>query len=148
MKLKLHQDIYISGVILLLIAGVFYLSLGFSGDSAVFPRMLAGGMTVLNLFILAGGIKKTREMNPELDKEAMVRFADVKMPLVVFGFIVIYAVLFNYLGYFIATPLFMLGLMCFYRFRKWKAIILLICFFHLFIWVLFVWQLKVQLLHW
>jgi hypothetical protein len=67
------------------------------------------------------------------------------MPLIVFCFIVAYIILFHCGNYFIATPLFMILLMLYFKVRSWKPLILVPLVYLVFTYVFFVWQLKVPL---
>jgi hypothetical protein len=58
----------------------------------------------------------------------------------------LYALVFSLTNYFVATSLFMIGLMKFYKVKSWKTILLLVVIFNAAIYVGFVMGLKVPLI--
>ncbi len=105
-------------------------------------------MLILNIFIFAGGIKKSKMLqDDEEEVKKQIHFSVIKQPLIVFAIIVLYTILFDFLGYFIATPLLILTMVLFYKVRKWKLIVSVIIVYHIFIYALFIWQLNVPLLN-
>jgi hypothetical protein len=148
MKLKpIHQDVYIS--LLLYIVSIFFLiaSSKLPKDSAIFPNLLIIAFAILNTSVLYKGIKKTKTMRNE-DPNAVnsIKWDVLKKPLIVFVLTVIYVILFKFTNYFIATTIFMIALMKFYRIKSWKNIILITIVFNIITYVGFVKTLNVPLI--
>lgn len=148
MKLKLlHQDVYISLVVYVAIVFLLSVSVKLTGDSAIFPTMLLVALGMLNTAILVKGISKTKSM--KLENSTIVnpiRLEIIKVPLIVFMFAVGYVIMFTLTNFFIATPIFMIGLMKYYKIKSWKTIILVTVIFNLLIYIGFDKMLNVPLL--
>jgi hypothetical protein len=144
-KLKLHQDVYTS-VILFMVAFFFLVrSLLFPFEAAIYPLVLMGLILFLDIFVLIGGIRKTRQRQAGDDSVQTITWAMVKMPVIVLCFVVAYIVLFHWANYFIATPVFLILLMLYFKVRSWKAFVFVPLCYLAFTYLLFVWQLKVPL---
>ncbi len=146
-KKSLHQDVYISIAVYVVVGLLLFKSIGMNEQSAIFPRMILIGLALLNTAVLMRGIKNTKALN-ESDKGVVnhIRWEVIKAPLGVFVITALYAFIFTLTNYFIATSLFMIGLMKFYKVKSWKTIILLVVIFNAAIYVGFVMGLKVPLI--
>lgn len=148
MKKRWHQDITISIIVYVFVAAMFYFGRTIrSNDAKLYPFMILGLMAILNTILLITSIIKTRKMTTEELSEAnTIKWETIRFPMLVFLCIMAYVVIFDLLGYFIATPLMMIGIMLLLGVRNWKVLVfvplgLLVC-----IYVLFVWQLHIPLL--
>lgn len=131
---KIHQDVYASIVIYLVLLFLFVVALKLPENSAIFPNMLIAAITILNTIVLFNGIKKTKSMREENSTaEDSIKFEAMKKPLIVFLLSVIYIILFAFTNYFIATGIFMVALMRFYKIASWKKIILIILVYNIII---------------
>lgn len=122
MKKQLHQDVYIGFVCLAICLLIFALNAGLPSDAALMPRLLGGMLVVLAVLILYGGLKKSRLPAEEQGKKAITWDA-MKIPLITWGFVVLYFVLFNVTGYFVATAIMIPLLMRFMKQTSWPVII-------------------------
>lgn len=146
-KKSLHQDVYISVAVYIIVGALLLISVGMNESSAIFPRMILIGLALLNTAVFVRGIKNTNILNKS--EEGVInpiRLEVIKAPLIVFGITALYALLFSITNFFIATSIFMIGLMKFYKVKSWKTIILLILIFNAAIYVGFVMGLKVPLI--
>lgn len=151
MKKKLDQDVYISLILFVFAGWVFYCTVDMPSGAAVFPRLLVAAIAVFNADVLIKGLKKTKAAAlaaaSGAEGEAKgITWKDAKMPLKAYLFIAAFVILFSTVGYFIAAPLFFIGLMLFFKIRSWKTIIPVTAVYLIFIYIVFVWQLKVPLL--
>ena len=146
MKVKLHQDLYVSSIILVLSLFFFVKSLPFPFESGLYPKILMGLIVFLNFFGLISGIRKTRQRISDNSSQTIF-WNEIKKPLIALSFIVIYAALFHFLGYFIATPVFMIVFMLYFKGCRWKSLVFIPIFYLIFTYLLFVWQLEVPILH-
>lgn len=148
MKSKLfHQDVYISIAIYVAIALLLTVSVKLLGHSSVFPTMLLIAIGILNTSVLAKGIHKTKSMNADNSKITNpIRWEIIRIPLIVFIFLVIYVILFTITNFFIATTIFMIALMKFYKIKSWKTILLVTLIFNIFVYIGFYKMLNVPLL--
>lgn len=144
---NVHQDVFISIIVYLTLGFLFIVSLKIKGDSGLFPRLVIGGLTLLNSILLFRGIKKTKEAKVnETDVNNTIIIEDIKWPLIVLFVTVAYVVLFNYTNFFIASTIFLIGLMKLYKMKSWKTILLVTFAFNVFIYLGFVLALKVPLI--
>lgn len=122
MKKQIHQDVYIGIVGLLFCAWVFYMNFGLKSGAGVMPLLLDGLLAVFSVIILAGGLKKSKLSAEEQGKKFLT--ADVlKYPLIAWGMICVYVLLFYLLGYLVSTGVMLLALMYFLKQRNWKIMI-------------------------
>lgn len=144
MKLKnIHYDVWISLGLFLFIGWAYYETTLFrhTETTAVFPRILLGVMAALTLIMLIGGIRKS---TPE--KVEHLAWKTMQMPLVVLVFIAAYEALFILLGYFIATPVFLIGLFLYLKQRNWKLMLAVTAVYLILVYLIFVLVLKVKLI--
>lgn len=110
---KIDQDIYV-GIFLFIVGSFFfYNSYDLRDNTARFPKIILIAFLVLALLSIISGIIKTKKNNSE-EKEKK----DIKIPLLVFVFITLYVVLLDFIGFIIATLIFIPGVMLFYRNKK------------------------------
>jgi len=145
LKRKIHSDVFV-GICIAIIC-VFFLAYGASlpVEAKLFPDILLFLILFLDIFVVLEGIKKSKLMMGGASVKD-ISWNEIKFPLVVFLITVLYCGIFYYFGYFIATPLLLVGLMLFFKVRNWKMLLLIPIGYLLFTYVLFVWQLGVRLL--
>jgi len=137
-KRKINNDVYI-GIALALASAFFLWEAGrLRPGAAQFPRIVFITFLVLSVLVAVLGVRKT--LNPALAKKSdfELTFNVVKMPIIAFVFIVIYLVLINTVGFFIATTIFTPPFMILYGARKILPIVATTVGLNLFVWVLFV----------
>jgi len=144
-KKVLHQDVYISIVLYIVLAFFLFASIKLPKDSAYFPIMLIAGLAILNTSVLVKGLNKTKEMGKEGTIVNAINWDTIKVPLLVFVFVVGYIVLFRLTNYYISTTVFMIALMKFYKVKSWKAIIVVTLIYNVFVYLGFSIGLKVPL---
>lgn len=147
MKSKvIHQDVYISSVLYVVLAFFLSVSMKLPKDSSYFPIMLIAGLAIFNTSVLIKGISRTKEMRNEESAKNAISWDSIKIPLLVFVIIAVYIVLFSLTNFYVATSIFMVALMKFYRVQSWKTIILVTLIFNIFIYVGFTIGLNVPLI--
>lgn len=145
MKKTIHSDVFVGIGLELLCAFFFFYGKSLPSAAKLFPNILLAFIAILSVFVIAEGVKKTKQMNTG-EAIASISWDEIRFPLLTFGFSIIYYLLFRYVGYFIATPILLIGLMIFFRIRNWKALIFIPVGYLVFTYVLFVWQLGVRLI--
>lgn len=101
------------------------LGMRLSSGSAIMPLILTGFMVLLGVLLIIGGFKKTRIVRQAGGEvEPLVTFQSLRVPYMMFLQIVIYAVLFYGVGFYVATVLFLLLSMRYLKQRSWKVIVL------------------------
>lgn len=124
-KTVIHQDVYISVLLLALSAYLWYLTTKMMPDAARFPRMALGVFIILMIWTLVSGIRKSiaATNDPERKDVRLLKWEQNKMSYALFGITVIYAIGLRYLGFFIATAIFIPVVMLFFRCRNIKLIL-------------------------
>jgi hypothetical protein len=117
--MKLHQDIAIGIIILLFCAFFGYESLQMDMGPAMMPLILLTLMAVLGVLILCGGIKKSRNASPENPVKPFITLSSLKTPLTMFILILGYILLFFFVGYYVATALFLMCAMRYLKIKNW-----------------------------
>ena len=134
-KKKLHQDVYIGIACLILTALVFFLNRDLPGDAAMMPRLMGGIMGILSVVIIISGFRKS-------DKE-FLSMDVVKIPLITWGLVAGYVILFHLVGYFIATAISVVVLMRFMKRKSWPAILIITAIYLAIMYFAFVMQMHV-----
>ncbi|MEL7649999.1 MAG: tripartite tricarboxylate transporter TctB family protein [Sedimentibacter sp.] len=144
---NIHQDVYISIVIYSALIFMYTVAAKLPKDSSIFPKMLIVLFAVLNTAVFIKAVKKTRIMMSENNKEVnTITWKTIKTPLTVFLISVIYVIILKISNYFIATAIFMIVLMKFYKLKSWKTILLTTIIYNIIIYVGFVKMLNVPLI--
>ena len=146
-KTVIHQDVYISILLLALSAYLWYLTTKMMPDAARFPRMALGVFIILMLWTLVSGIRKSivATNDPEHKDVRLLKWEQNKMPFALFGITVLYAIGLNYLSFFIATAVFIPVVMLFFRCHNWKLIVGVTVGTLVFVYLMFVVFLKAAL---
>lgn len=142
-KLKnIHYDVWIGLGLFAFIGWAWYETTRFrqADQTAVYPRILLAVMAALVVAVLIGGIRKS---TPEDAKH--LSWKTIQMPLVAAAIIAAYEALFITLGYFIATPVFLIGLFLYLKQRNWKIMISVTVAYLVCVYLIFVLLLKVKL---
>lgn len=140
---KIHHDVWISLGLFAFIGWVWNLTTGFvqPEKTAAFPRFLLMILAALALKVLLDGIRKSRRGDlEELNWKVM------RMPLISYAIIAVYEIAFVKIGYFTATPLFLISLFLYLKQRNWKLMIPVIICYLIVVYLVFVMLLKVRLL--
>lgn len=143
MRLKnIHANVWI-GVLLIVLSIVFFLMAGqFSNPSAAtWPKVILIGIMILSSILVIHGLKLTGEhASPDT-----IPCSQLKGSMISLACVVSYAVLMNYTGYFVSSAVFLpLGMFALGQ-RNWKAILGVTVGLELFVYVLFVLQLKLRM---
>ena len=139
---KLNADVIV-GILLMVTGAYFYsLALKMNSDAAVFPKIVIGAFILLSLAMTVQGFLRGKNGN---DNVSSITFSELKIPLLIFVFIIGYVVALEFAGFYIATALFIPIVAVIYKNKKPIQIIAttvgMIGFIHL----LFVEQLKLLL---
>lgn len=129
----------IVGVILYaFLGGAYWVTTGMLAASALFPQMILAALAILNtVMVISAFVKKHKN-----------KFAakDTLMPLLYFAGIVVYAFLFQWLGYFPATAVMLVVYMAVMKVRPWWKIAVITAGYMAFIYLLFVVWLQTNLI--
>ncbi|MDR3200342.1 MAG: tripartite tricarboxylate transporter TctB family protein [Spirochaetales bacterium] len=144
-KRKINNDVYI-GVLLAAVSAFFlFETTKIHPVAAQFPRVMIVVLLIMSALLTLMGVRKTLRPELALKSDTLLKFRIVRTPLVVFGIVVFYMILIKFIGFFIATLIFVPVLMVFYGVKSVRVLILTDVLLNLFVYGLFVRLLKVML---
>lgn len=120
-KKQIHQDVFIGFICLGLCVLIYALNMNLPGDAALMPKLLDGMLAVLSVLIINQGLKKSKA--PADQQKKLLIWEDFEVPLVTWGMVALYVVLFYVVGYFVATAIIIPLLMRYMKQTNWKLII-------------------------
>lgn len=121
-KNQIHQDVYIGFFCLALCLLIFALNMGLPSDAAMMPRLLDGMLVILAVLIIYHGLRKSKLPAEERGGKGLT-WDGIKIPLVTWGLVALYVVLFYLAGYFVATGIMIIVLMRFMKQTSWPLIL-------------------------
>ncbi|MFG7339547.1 tripartite tricarboxylate transporter TctB family protein [Stutzerimonas stutzeri] len=141
----LHLDAVI-GLCMLLFSLIFYsLAADMPKDPALFPQLILITLAAFSLFIMVAGLIKSTRARAR--NEAAVRFFEggLRGPLTAYAGVVAYVALIPVLGFFTASSLATAFFMGYFGYRSYLKALIVLVFINAFIYLLFVWQLRIFL---
>ena len=139
---KVHADVWI-GSLLIILAVYFYVLAGSfrNPDAAIWPKCVLIVIALLSTLLVIRGIRlTTRGADTEMIPSSLL-----KGPMVSILLIIAYAILMNFVGYFISTAIFLpLGMFALGQ-RNWKIMLGITIGLELFIYILFDVELKIRM---
>ena len=124
MRKKLHQDVFIGFGCEAFCLLVIWLNSSLPRNAKMMPNVLCWLMMALAVYIIYDGLKKSKLPEEEQGEKAFNKDA-FKIPLITWGLVVLYFVLFYAVGYYIATGIMLIVLMRFMKATSWKTILLI-----------------------
>lgn len=130
----------IAAVITLVFAIVFYInSLKLPREAASLPRILIGIIVLLTLGMLLEAVLKERKAKKASQEQPEEKEIIKHGRVFIFGLLIaIYITLIKPVGYFIVTPLFVIGALSYLKSTRFKAAVFVALGFTLFVYLLFV----------
>ena len=142
MKKQINQDVIIGFVCLALCLLFYAMNRPLPSEAAMMPNLLVGLMTVLSACILYQGVVKSKA--PAEEQKKLFTWDGVKIPLITWGIVLAYVLLFYFVGYFVATAIIIPVLMRFMKQTSWKLILAIDAGYLLVIYFVFVRTLNVS----
>ncbi|WP_077214898.1 tripartite tricarboxylate transporter TctB family protein [Bacillus dakarensis] len=139
MSLKL--DDFIGIIVIILSAFLYFLTNDLPEQSAFFPKYLIILFGVLGVILFFQSFKNKREQS----KESSFSMKNLKDPSKALGLLIVYVILINLIGFFIATTMFVVVFMVVFKEKSFKKVVLTAVLLDAFLYVLFVYQLNVPL---
>lgn len=140
----LHSDVLI-GSAMLIFSIIFYsLSAQMPSDPAVFPKLILTTLIIFSLFITWSGVSKTWQTKRKGEKNPPL-FEHIRGPLITFTALCLYIALIHILGFFAASSIIAIFFMVYFGVRSYMQVILVLFIMNTFIYLLFVWQLRIAL---
>lgn len=141
---NIHLDTFI-GLLIFLVSGCFYyLTLDIPPEPAEFPRLVIIILMVFSLVIMSKGVLLSVRAN----KKGLIverYFERIRGPMVVYFSLCVYVLLIEFLGFFTSTTIASAFFMILFGMRSYKRIFFVLSGINVFIYLLFVWQLKIVL---
>ena len=109
-------------------------------DAYRFPRMVIILFFSLGVFFIVATLRGKYD-----SADAPLQWKKVKIPGVSFLLIAVYVAFINFIGFYTATALFLVGFMKYLQTKSWKVILLSTLFILIFIYALFSYQFKIPL---
>jgi hypothetical protein len=141
---NIHLDTFI-GIFLLIVSVFFYsLTAQMPDDPAVFPKLVLLVLMVFSVLIMCKGITKT--IKAKRDNLMVERyFENIRGPASVYIGLCVYVFLIQLLGFFVASSISSVFFMVLFGIKSYFKIFLLVIGINVFVYLLFVWQLKIAL---
>ena len=137
-KKALSHDLIVGVIFYAFIGFCYYITTTMLPDSAAFPQMTLALLAILNTAMVINSFVK-KPANKFTAK-------DTAMPLLYFAGIIVYAIVFNFLGYFPATAIMLIAYMLILQVRPIWKIFAITAGYLVFIYVLFVLWLNTNLI--
>jgi hypothetical protein len=149
MKKYVHHDVFISALLLAFSAAFLKTSVNFPELSGIFPQFFLCVLIILSGIVLCRAVKETRRVNALRAKgEAAtpnLTLAQIALPMQGVACILAYALAIHYIGFFVSTTAFLVLFMLFLGIRQWQYLVLPTIGTDIFLYLLFVRQLKLSL---
>lgn len=147
MKSRLfYGDLLISLIIFVLLAIFIPITIKLPSSSIIFPIILIVCLGFLNIILLISSINKFKAIKGKETDTNIIKWEDIKSPLLVFVLTVIYVFLFARTNYFFSTAIYMIALMKYFKVKSLKTIIITTLVFNIVIYVGFSKLLNVPLM--
>lgn len=140
MKEKSKQTLIVGGILYAFIVFCWVCTNKFVGDASLFPRMILVLFAVLNTIMVVQAF-----MGKEKGEDAKFHIKDALYPLLYFAGIVVYCLLFGWIGYFPATVIMLVALFLILKVKPYWLIPVLTGGYCLFVYLLFVLWLKTRI---
>ena len=144
-KKAYRQSMGVALVIMAFAVAALVLSLPMPGNAPIFPRMAAGFLFLCALGLLVQTIQRQKR-GEEPETKALEREA-LESPLVTLALVVMYALGFRYIGFYVTTFGITVALMAYMGIRSVKTMALVTVVLLVFLYGLFTMQLKVPMPH-
>lgn len=136
MNKQLHRDVGVGVVLLVFCAVIFFFATQISGQAAYLPIALTLVMALCAVLIILKGLRLSRAQQGEFKYALTVK--DSKQAFLFMFFIFVYYLLFRYVTYWIATPVFMIFTMKYLKVKSWKVNLLITILYTVICYILFV----------
>lgn len=121
-KKYLNSDIVI-GILIIILSFTLIINTEYMPEEAsMFPNVVLRLSLTMGLILAIIGVRKVRNIETQ-KKESSTELNNIKNPLIVFGIILGFAILFRLLGFYISSAIFIVIYMMFYGERRIKVIL-------------------------
>ena len=148
MRRMIHHDLWIGFLMCLVSAVLLMQTSKMPAGAAQFPKVILGCFIAFGLWIFYKGVAKTLLLSKgfsEKVKDKPLEFKQMARPMACLLGVIGYVSIIKITGFFVASTIFTLVFMWLYGMRSVKKMVAVTLGMDLFLYVLFVIQLKVQL---
>ncbi|SCZ79511.1 tripartite tricarboxylate transporter TctB family protein [Acidaminobacter hydrogenoformans] len=86
-----------------------------NAQASIFPKVILGIFIILSVLLLFQGIRKSIKNKYVQSSNTKMSISDLKIPFIMFLFILLYVILLDKLGFYISTAIFIPIVMLFYK---------------------------------
>ena len=144
MKKVIHRDVWVGIFLLVLCSVILYFAFKIPGEASYLPVALTSLMMLCGVVVLIKGIRFTKQQNTDAFKYNMT-VKGGKNALIYMLFIAAYYVLFRYVSYWVATPLFLFFSMKHLKIKSWKGNLIITASYLIICYIIFVVILKLPI---
>lgn len=124
MKKQMHRDVWMGLMLLALCAWILILSIKIPGQAAYLPIALSSVMALCAGLITLKGVRLSEE---GAGKKFSLK--EYKIAFIFMGFIFVYYLMFRFVSYWIATPIFLIFTQKYLKVKSWKVnLIITVCY--------------------
>lgn len=149
MKKHIHYNVFVGLVLIIGAVVLFPMTLKFPDTAGLFPQFILVVLGALGIYTLLDGLKLTKRERKMIEEgqevTSIFSWQTNKLPMAGYALIVLYILAIKPIGFFVSTTVFMIVYMLFLNMRKPLVLVLVTLGVDLFIYFLFVVQLKLNL---
>ena len=142
-KKQIHRDVWVGLVLLVFSLIALVLSTQIRGEAKLLPVALSVLMAICALFVMLGGWRKSTQDGEPIHYAMTIKGS--KYAFIYMAGIVAYYIGFRVLGYWVATPIFLIVSMKYLKVKSWKLNIIVTVFYIIIAFVMFVIMLKLPI---
>lgn len=142
-KKQIHRDVWVGLVLLVFSLIALAFSAQIRGDAKLLPVALCVLMAVCSLFIALGGWRKSTQDGEPIHYAMTIK--NSKYAFIYMAGIVAYYIGFRVLGYWVATPIFLILSMKYLKVKSWKLNLIVTVCYVVIAFVMFVIMLKLPI---
>ena len=142
-KKAYRQSLCVAGVIMAFALAAFLLSLPMPDHAPIFPRMASAFLLACGAGLMVGAVRRHRKGLPP--ETPAVDFGEMQSPLILLLLVVVYALGFKYVGFYVTTLVIVVASMLHMGIRSVKTIALVTVILLAFLFWLFTIQLGIHM---
>lgn len=143
MKKQYHRDVWVGLVLLCFCAALLYTSIQISGEASYLPIALSVMMGLCSAMVIVNGLRKTATEQGEYKYANTIKSS--KTAFIFMLYIFIYFLGFQYISYWVATPIFMILAQKHLKVKSWKVNIIVTVLYMIISYIVFVIILKLPI---
>lgn len=143
MKKQIHRDVWVGATLLAFSLWALVVARNISGQASILPSALCVMMALCAVIVVLNGLRKTKSAEGEFHYAMTLKSS--KNAFLFLLFIFLYYFGFKYIGYWVATPVFLLFAQKYLRVKSWKVNVIITVSYLVLTYILFVVILKLPI---